>query len=382
MNFINLTPHTVRLCDSDGCSLLAVEPSGTVARIEPPPAAQPSRQDGIPVPVRSHRSLSGRALVGLPPRREGTAYIVSLPCLDTARLQERDDVFAPDSGPTAVRRDGQVWGVRALIAALQVPSYCLVYGSSLVRVDASDVDALYYGVDPQCAIGSARMALRSYSHKYLPDLPLDAHEARPHLVKNHEDPAHREWVVEYPTWGTEDNGQITAAASPDRRLGRVTFRATVKRGLASTIRRYVATGAWDLASGEYALEICHPDGNRAGYGGSGLLAVWRAVQHARRRGVAVPVWDAIGDFSEAEILAACELGDRATPQATFAAMHAELAADAAGSPAAGNGATYTYTERGWRAPYRGVSGHHEAPWMSDSEMLERVREWIRAANGR
>lgn len=49
---------------------------------------------------------------GLPEQQPGVTFIVSAMVLDRVN---REDVVAPDTGATAVRKDGQVWAVRGLV---------------------------------------------------------------------------------------------------------------------------------------------------------------------------------------------------------------------------------------------------------------------------
>ena len=119
-NWINLTPHPINLILSeiesniiDGYHrVLSVEfpPSGSVARVD---FGEPDvvHIDGF----RIHENIPVRGIVYLPEKREHTMYIVSSLVREQLRNQNRDDVFSPDTGVTALRNDkGSVFAVRAL----------------------------------------------------------------------------------------------------------------------------------------------------------------------------------------------------------------------------------------------------------------------------
>ena len=103
MEIVNLTPHEiiVRLLGGDR----VFPPSGQVARCQPV-SESVGEVDGIPVV----RSAFG-ALEGLPEPRQGTIYLVSTPAAQKAAALGRTDVVSPDTGPTAIRENGQVKAV-------------------------------------------------------------------------------------------------------------------------------------------------------------------------------------------------------------------------------------------------------------------------------
>lgn len=100
---INLTPHAIRVVDAEGQLLMELPPSGVVARVETS-AAEVGRIGDIPV----LRTDFG-AVTGVPAPEEGVVYITSTLVAQAAR---RPDVVSPDTGPTAVRENGQVVAVR------------------------------------------------------------------------------------------------------------------------------------------------------------------------------------------------------------------------------------------------------------------------------
>lgn len=89
--FVNLTPHPITVFDQDGNIVLAVEPSGTVARI-----AETVRPDGGIGPA-SAVSVALGEVSGLPEPQEGVTYIVSMPTLMGMRAagSTRSDVRYP-----------------------------------------------------------------------------------------------------------------------------------------------------------------------------------------------------------------------------------------------------------------------------------------------
>jgi len=105
---INLTPHdiTVRLHDGSDRTFPA---SGTVARVVTVETSALSL-DGIPTTYRSTGNVEGLTLPLTQPVLVSTMVLTALP--------NADNVFAPDTGPTAVRDDrGQIVAVTRLIRA-------------------------------------------------------------------------------------------------------------------------------------------------------------------------------------------------------------------------------------------------------------------------
>jgi hypothetical protein len=122
MKLINLTPHDIRL-SLKGDTVTITIPSSGLARVstkavalEPlaltvtSPEFGDVEYDTIPL-----SAVEYGAVEGLPEAQEGIGYIVS--GMVAARVPHRSDVFAPDSGTTAIRKDGQIWAVRGLIPA-------------------------------------------------------------------------------------------------------------------------------------------------------------------------------------------------------------------------------------------------------------------------
>ena len=109
--FINLTPHAIRIIDVDRV-VHEIGPSGTVARVETVEKEEvPVVVDGAKFSVKS-RTMG--AVSGLPDPNGTSIFLVSSMVLDA--IQGRSDVFAPDTGKTAIRDErGLVWGVVNLI---------------------------------------------------------------------------------------------------------------------------------------------------------------------------------------------------------------------------------------------------------------------------
>ncbi len=110
---INLTPHTINVIGADGAEH-AIPPSGQVARVtttETVVGACPVT--GAPVVQRRFGAVEG-----LP--EEGVPCLVS--ALVLSAVPGRAGVYAPDSGPTAIRftegpQKGQIRAVTRLVAA-------------------------------------------------------------------------------------------------------------------------------------------------------------------------------------------------------------------------------------------------------------------------
>jgi hypothetical protein len=104
--FVNVTPHDVRVLLPDG-SERVFPPSGIRAVVSATPTPR-GEWDGIPL-----ISTTWGQLEGLPEPAEGTLYIGSTLAAQAATREGRRDVVSPDSGPSAVRENGQIYAVRA-----------------------------------------------------------------------------------------------------------------------------------------------------------------------------------------------------------------------------------------------------------------------------
>ena len=127
MRIVNLTPHAINLivnsrkavqCQNTGeeifeeAETLTTLPSEGVARVSTNRRAiWPAALTGSGIRVTAQ---TFGAVEGLPEPQEGVVYVVSAMVL-TALNNSRPDVFAPDTGPDAVRENGQIVAVRGLV---------------------------------------------------------------------------------------------------------------------------------------------------------------------------------------------------------------------------------------------------------------------------
>ena len=109
MSMINLTPHSITIRSKDGAEI-TIPPSGTVARVSTTEEVVGTCPiTGAPIVRRTFGEVQG-----LP--EEGTPCLVS--ALVLAAVPGRAGVYAPDTGPTAIRNDaGQIVAVTRLVAA-------------------------------------------------------------------------------------------------------------------------------------------------------------------------------------------------------------------------------------------------------------------------
>lgn len=105
----NYTPHNVTVMTD---LLTIVYPtSGIVARVEMHSQSAPPWSDGCPTVIVTYGSAD------LPEGHDGPC-IVSTMFADAYRRQHGHDgidLFVPDSGPSAIRENGQIVAVQALI---------------------------------------------------------------------------------------------------------------------------------------------------------------------------------------------------------------------------------------------------------------------------
>jgi hypothetical protein len=101
---INLTPHPITIQPSGG-QPTTIPVSGRIARLD----SSQTTDDAIAgVPVVTTRFGH---VIGLPAPEPNKVYIVSSLVAQHVR---RPDVLAPDTGPTAIRQDGQIVAVTRL----------------------------------------------------------------------------------------------------------------------------------------------------------------------------------------------------------------------------------------------------------------------------
>lgn len=104
---VNLTPHLITLRAKDG-SETTIPPSGTVARVVTNESVV-GRYNGVPVVRREFGTVEG-----LP--TDGSPCIVSSVVLSAIPAGTKG-VYAPDTGPTAIRKSGQIVAVTRLVQA-------------------------------------------------------------------------------------------------------------------------------------------------------------------------------------------------------------------------------------------------------------------------
>lgn len=108
VNLVNLTPHEISIANEAGEIIATIPPSGQVARITTCQAVA----EKINLP---HGEVEVVATVfgqpeGIPQAEIGTRYVVSSL---VAQASNRQDLIAPDTGPTAVRDgNGRIIAVR------------------------------------------------------------------------------------------------------------------------------------------------------------------------------------------------------------------------------------------------------------------------------
>jgi hypothetical protein len=110
MSIINYTPHTVTVRDARGVDHV-FPASGIVSRVVMTSTPSSFLEDGTPIITVQY----GEAR--LPEGHTGSC-IVSTMFADAYRAQHEIDgveLFVPDSGPSAIRENGQIVAVRALI---------------------------------------------------------------------------------------------------------------------------------------------------------------------------------------------------------------------------------------------------------------------------
>ena len=109
MKFVNLTPHAITVRWPDGVDDV-IPASGQVARVST--AEEPAGAIlGIPLVRRTLGDVQG-----LPAPQPETIYIVSSMVLSA--VEGRQDVVAPDTGPTAIRDShGRIQAVTRFVVA-------------------------------------------------------------------------------------------------------------------------------------------------------------------------------------------------------------------------------------------------------------------------
>jgi hypothetical protein len=106
MGFINLTPEPINIANIKGNFIMILPPSGKVAKVV-------NYNELIryvsEIPIFRENFLQ---LIDLPEPEDGVTYITSK---EVAQVAKRYDVVAPDTGPGAIHKDGQVLAVRGFL---------------------------------------------------------------------------------------------------------------------------------------------------------------------------------------------------------------------------------------------------------------------------
>ena len=108
---LNLTPHSIHIHTNDG--VIAIPPSGTVARVEVTPVVSGNHNvEGVEVPVITR--VAGK-VTGLPSDGQ-TPFLVSAMVLDCLSSEYHGVAFAPDTGASCIRdATGRIVGVTQLV---------------------------------------------------------------------------------------------------------------------------------------------------------------------------------------------------------------------------------------------------------------------------
>ena len=104
--FVNLTPHVVRVANEQDEVIFTSDPSGIRATVKTTPNIV-RVVDGAPMSVTEYGPLGD-----FPEPANNTLYIVSTMVFQHPDVQHRNDLVVPDSGPDAIRKEGQVFAVR------------------------------------------------------------------------------------------------------------------------------------------------------------------------------------------------------------------------------------------------------------------------------
>lgn len=107
IEIINLTPHDIQVA-KEGDVITTFPTSGTVARVET------MQEPKAPIKGFAVASQKFGEVTGLLPKKINVYYIVSALVLNALK-GSRTDVIAPDTGPSALRANGQIVAVRGFV---------------------------------------------------------------------------------------------------------------------------------------------------------------------------------------------------------------------------------------------------------------------------
>ena len=115
---LNATPHTVTVRDASGKEWV-YPPSGEQARVMVSSKEEPSWDDGCPT-TSVYYGIAILPPAAIEAANRGEGVIVSTMFADAYRKQNPEsnlfiNLFVPDSGPSAIRENGQIKAVRNLI---------------------------------------------------------------------------------------------------------------------------------------------------------------------------------------------------------------------------------------------------------------------------
>lgn len=107
---LNLTPHPITVVTAKG-DTITIQPHGTVARVETVSYETGETVLGVPVIKNGYGGVTGLVRDGLG---------VPVPCIVSGMVLAAlpagtKNVFAPATGATAIRKDGQVVAVTQLV---------------------------------------------------------------------------------------------------------------------------------------------------------------------------------------------------------------------------------------------------------------------------
>lgn len=118
-NLINLTPHDIKIVVGEYETVIPA--SGITARVDMTATEQRSLHNSSVRLIPVFYNEPGE-VIGLPEPKKGVKYLVSIVVLGATK---RPDVFAPDTGATAIRNDkGQIQAVTRLLSAVKKVGKC------------------------------------------------------------------------------------------------------------------------------------------------------------------------------------------------------------------------------------------------------------------
>ncbi len=111
---LNCTPHLIRIMHPETGEVVELPPSGFVARVATTETTTHVVVVGtlkVPAMVKEFGQVEGL------PEFFSARQPIIVSGMVAAAMPGVSGVYAPDTGPSAVRKDGQVWAVTRLVAA-------------------------------------------------------------------------------------------------------------------------------------------------------------------------------------------------------------------------------------------------------------------------